>query len=44
MNLTLGTSDVRLMHMHVQNLFCSDYSVTHFSYSKLAFITRNSLF
>ena len=32
------TSDVSLMHMHVQN------SVTHFSYSKLAFLTRNSLF
>ena len=38
------TSDVSLMHMHVQNLFCNDNSVTHFSYSKLTFLTRNSLF
>ena len=44
MNLTLGASDIRLMHMHVKNLFCNDYSVTHFSYSKLTFLTRNSLF
>ena len=41
MNLTLVTSGISLMHMHVQNLFCSDYSVTHFSYSKLTFLTQN---
>ena len=38
------TSDVSLLHMHVQNLFCNDYSVTHFSYSKLTFLTQNLLF
>ena len=51
-NLTLVTSDVSLMHMHFQNLFCIDYSVTaffllktHFSNSKLTFfIARNSFF
>ena len=44
-NLTLVTSDISLMHMHVPNLFCNNYySVTHFSYSKLTFLTRNSLF
>ena len=43
-NLTLVTSDVSLMYMHVQNLFCNDYSVTRFSYLKLTFLTRNSLF
>ena len=41
MNLTLVTSGVSLMHMHVQNLLGNDYSVTHFSYSKLTFLTRN---
>ena len=30
--------------MPVQNLFCNDYSVTPFTYSKLTFLTRNSLF
>ena len=49
-NLTLVTSHVSLTHMHVQNLFFNDYSLTlfllgtHFFNSKLTFLTRNSLF
>ena len=43
-NLTLVTSGVSVMHMHVQNLLGNDYSVTNFSYSKVTFLTRNSHF
>ena len=43
MNLASVTSEVSLMLMHFQNLFCNDYSVTHFSYSKLTFLTGNLL-